>query len=115
MEPRESFWELHRKLADCYAHDMAEHRPSIQSDRRNSLQRRLSLQSVQVQKETSMASDNPKSPMSKTPMRMVSFDRNSTIKVIDFDQVAERFHVSEALHMFPYCDLHLGYSTCALQ
>ena len=64
MEAKESFWELHRKLAECYQHDVAAgsmaqqphhvpvHPPLI--DRRGSLQRRLSLQSVQ--KENSMAS-----------------------------------------------------------
>ena len=64
METRESFWELHRKLAECYQHDVAAgtlvqhphhvpvHPPLI--DRRGSLQRRLSLQSVQ--KENSLAS-----------------------------------------------------------
>ncbi|CAE7460030.1 Hcn2 [Symbiodinium sp. CCMP2456] len=104
METRESFWELHRKLAECYQHDVAAgsmapmaqhphhvpvpaHPPLI--DRRGSLQRRLSLQSVQ--KENSMASgveENPKSPAGGKPARMVSFDRNSTIKVIDFDEVS---------------------------
>ena len=100
---RETFWELHRKLADCYAYDMAERggidrKASLlsQSDRRNSLQRRLSLQSVQ--KESSMTSaieDAPRSPNSQQrPMRMVSFDRNSTIKVIDFD-------ATEAVRVMP--------------
>ncbi|CAE7786058.1 Hcn2 [Symbiodinium necroappetens] len=99
MEAKESFWELHRKLAECYQHDVAAgsmaqpphhvpvHPPLI--DRRGSLQRRLSLQSVQ--KENSMASgveEAPKSPAGGKPARMVSFDRNSTVKVIDFDEAS---------------------------
>ena len=86
MEPRETFWELHRKLADCYAHDVAEHRPSIQSDRRNSLQRRLSLQSVQKEASLVSAYDESQRSPANRPARMVSFDRNSTVKVIDFDE-----------------------------